>query len=61
MHSSRMRTARLLTASRSMGEEGRGACMAGGHAWQGGICGRGVCVAGGVRGRGHAWWGGGAW
>ena len=38
---------------------GRGACVAGGHAWwrgmrgQGGMCGGGACVAGG-----HAWQGG---
>ena len=66
MHSSRMRTARSLTASRSIG--GVGACMAGGVtggvcmavgcvagcAWQGVMCGRGggACVAGGVYGRG---------
>ena len=39
------------------GMHGRGACMvgacvAGGHVWQGGMCGRGACVAGG-----HVWWG----
>ena len=47
-----------------------GACMAGGHVWQGegvwlagGMHGRGgghayqgLCMAGGVHGRGHAWW-----
>ena len=27
---------------------GRGACVAGGHVWQGGMCGRGVCMAGSV-------------
>ena len=32
---------------------GRGVCVAGGHAWQGGLHGRGVCVAGG-----HVWHGG---
>ena len=37
---------------------GRGACMAGRHAWQGSICGGGgACVAGGMHGRGYAWWG----
>ena len=38
------------------GMHGRGCvCVAGGHAWQG------VCMVGGcVRGRGHAWLGGGA-
>ena len=51
--------------------QGHGACMAGGHAWQGGMHGRGACV-GGVHGRGvcvagkHvwqgcAWQGGHAW
>ena len=29
------------------------ACVAGGHAWQGGMCSRGACVAGG-----HVWQGG---
>ena len=29
-----------------------GACVAGGHVWQGGMCGRGACVAGRVHGRG---------
>ena len=51
MHSSRMRTAHSLTASRSFqgGVHGGGG---GGHAWQGGacmvgggMCGRGACVA----------------
>ena len=37
MHSSRMRTARSLTACRNVVG---GACMAGGHAWQGGVHGR---------------------
>ena len=38
------------------------ACMAGGHAWQWGVCGRGVCMAGGHAWRGlcmaggHVWW-----
>ena len=32
----------------------QGACMVGGHAWQG-------CVAGGMCGRGCVWWGGHAW
>ena len=34
-----------------------GPCMAGGHAWQRGVCGRGECVAGeGVcMAGGHAW------
>ena len=40
MHSSRMRPARSLSASRSMG--GRGVCVPGGHA-----C-RGACMPGGV-------------
>ena len=38
-----------------------GACMAGGHAFQGGVhgrgvgvCGRGACMAGGVHGTGRA-------
>ena len=35
-----------------------GACMVGGHAWQGGVHGRGVCMAGGSMTGGHAWqWG----
>ena len=34
-----------------------GVCMAGGHAWQGGVCGRGAFVAGSVHGRGCAWQG----
>ena len=37
---------------------GREVCMAGGHVWQGGVCGRGACVAGGLHGRGHVWQGG---
>ena len=43
MHSSRMRTARLLTSSRSIprGVRGRG------RGWQWGMHGRGVCVTGG--------------
>ena len=51
---------------------GRGTCMVGGHAWQGGMCGRvgvwqvgmhgrawvlGACVAGDMHGRGHVWQG----
>ena len=32
---------------------GEGVCMAGGHAWQGGMCGRGACMVGV-----HAWQGG---
>ena len=47
---------------------GGGACIAGGHAWQGDMHGRGcawwwgcawqgACVAGGVHGRGHTWQG----
>ena len=52
------------------GVHGRGACVVGMCAWQGGIHGRGMhdggggmhgrgaCMAGGVCGRwGHAWWG----
>ena len=45
------------------GVHGRGACMAGGHAWQGGMHGRGASVAGGhlwqggICGRGCAWQG----
>ena len=40
-----------------------GTCMAGWHAWQGGLHGRGVCMSGGMHGRGcvaggHAWQGG---
>ena len=55
MHSSRMRTARSLTASRSI----QGACRAGGggggrHAWQG-VCMVGVCVVGGIHVRGRVW------
>ena len=34
------------------GVHGRGACVAGGHAWWG------TCMAGGMHGKGHAWWGG---
>ena len=40
---------------------GRGACMAGEHAFQGGMHGRGSCMVGGyawqgsMHGRGHAW------
>ena len=62
MHSSRMRTARSLTASSGRG----GVCGREGHAWQGGACMGGVrgggcaCMAGGVHGGGCAWWGGGA-
>ena len=37
------------------GMHGRGACMAGGHAWQGGMHGRGRAWQGCVRGRGVAW------
>ena len=37
---------------------GRGACMAGGHVWQGGVHGRGACMVGGMHGRGCAWQGG---
>ena len=53
---------------------GGGTCVAGGHTWQGGICGRehvwqgcmvggghvwqGACMAGGMHGKGHAWQGG---
>ena len=56
MHSSRMRTARSLTACRKVvgGMHGRGACvtgvcMAGGHVWPRGYAwqGRQACVAGG--------------
>ena len=36
---------------------GRGACMAGGHVWQGGMHGRAACVVEGMHGRGHAWQG----
>ena len=33
---------------------GRGACVAGGHAWQGGVCGEGGgCMVGGIHGRGY--------
>ena len=41
------------------GMHGRGACMAGGHAWQVGMHGRGqACMAeGGMHGRGCMWWG----
>ena len=61
MHSSRMRTARSLTACRGGGgcawrgvhcrglHMAGGACMAGGHAWQGVgafMHGRGACMAG---------------
>ena len=35
-----------------------GMCVAGGHAWQGGMCGRWACVAGGACMVGHAWSGG---
>ena len=44
------------------GVHGRGACVAGGHAWQGGMHGggghvwQGACMAGGMRGRGHDAW-----
>ena len=32
------------------GMHGRGACVAGGHDWQGCVCGRGTYMAGGVHG-----------
>ena len=49
--------------NRRGGVHGGGACMVGGCAWQGGMCGGGhawwgACMAGGMHGRGHAWWGG---
>ena len=39
---------------------GGGACMAGGHAWQGGMHGgghvwQGACMVGGMHGRGDVW------
>ena len=45
------------------GMHGRGVCMAGGHAWQGGVWqggmhGRGACMAEGMCGKGCAWQGG---
>ena len=60
MHSSRMHTARSLTASCSIhGVAGggelcvpEGACMAEGHVCLGGMHGRGACVPGGMHGRG---------
>ena len=27
---------------------GQGLCVAGGHAWQGGMCGGGMCMTGGI-------------
>ena len=38
---------------------GWGACVAGGHTWQGGkgVHGSGACMAGDMYGRGHAWQG----
>ena len=64
MHSSRMHTARSLTASCSIhGVAGgelcvpEGACMAEGHVCLGGMHGRGACVPGGMHGSmagGHA-------
>ena len=41
-----------------MGCMRQGACMAGGHAWQGCVCGRGG-MHGDMHGKVHAWWGGG--
>ena len=35
---------------------GRGACVAGSHAWWG-ACVAGACMVGGVHGRGHVWQG----
>ena len=39
------------------GMRGRGACVAGGHAWQEGHEWQVAYMAGGVHGRGHAWQG----
>ena len=39
------------------GMHGRGACMARGHAWWGGMCGGWRVWWGGMHGRGHAWQG----
>ena len=44
------------------GVNGQGvACMVGGHAWPGGMCGQGACMVGHRHGRGHAWPGGHVW
>ena len=56
----------LQGACMTEGVHGRGACVAGRCAWQGGMHGRGACMVGGVHGlgtcvvggicgRGHAW------
>ena len=37
--------------------DGRGTCMAEGHAWQGGMHSRSACMAGGMHGRRCAWYG----
>ena len=60
MHSSRMRTARSLTASRCIRQEGRACPGVGRHVCMGGVCawgcaclgrGGGACVPGGNGGR----------
>ena len=42
----------MLGGVRGRGHAGQGACMAGGHVWQGGMHGRGMCVVGVG---GHVW------
>ena len=41
-----------MRGGRGEGMHGKGACVAGGHAWQGGVHGKGAWVVGGVRGKG---------